>query len=201
MKHINNLIISLLLIIPLTINSQSIVKHQNTIEVNSTVKITKEITVYRTKVMLNFIEEGDYSSLEEFKETYLKKTQEKGFKIENFKENELEYLTMGYQKSGTLYTYETSSKEKFLSLLKTHINGIYYYDFEQKFIFNEKVYDKSLEKIIAKAKVRANKTAKKINRKIGKIIMIKDNTPLLENEWYPMPSKDHLNFDITFEML
>jgi len=201
MKHINNLIIALLLIIPLTINSQSIVKHQNIIEVNSTVKITKEIIVYRVKVMFNFIGEGDdYSSLEEKKEAYLKKTQKKGFKIENFKENELEYLIMGYKK-GVLYTYETSSKEKFLSLLKIHINGIYYYDFEQKFIFNEKVYDKSLEKIIAKAKVKANKIAKKINRRIGKIIMIKDNTPLLENEWYPMPSKDHLNFDITFEML
>jgi len=199
------LIIAFALLLTGVTTAQNIAEIHNTIEVNSSVNVDKEVIGYRVKIILSLDQLGygvsDCNSFEELKERYFKKLKEKGIDTDKFKESKIEYLTMYFQKDGTVYNFETKSKEDISKVLSTRINGVSTNSFEYQIDIDNIEYDVLYEEALQKATDKAKKIALKSKRKIGKIAKVTDNSSYYKNWVYYNPQDEFLQFTITFEML
>ncbi|HBK71893.1 MAG TPA: hypothetical protein DDZ39_09610 [Flavobacteriaceae bacterium] len=200
-----NLIVTVVVLMTLTITAQENYKLQNTIEINTSVDFKREIISYRAKIIISLDQisygNSECNTFEDLKQRYFTKLEAKGIDTNKFKENKLEYLGMYYQKEGTIYTYETSSKEEISKMMSVRINGVTNSSLEYQLRLDDQVYDKLLEEALVKAKNKANRIALQTNRKIGKIVRIEDGSSDGVSRVYYAPQSEVLHFSITFEML
>ncbi len=199
------LIIAVLLLIAANTFAQEKTSSKNTISVSSNVKFKKEVKGYRVKLILGLDQMGygnnECNSLEELKKKYFDKLKEKGIDPAQLEEKKIEYLSMYYQREGTVYYYEAATEEEVTKILSTKVNGVTSNGLEYKVEIDNDVYDSLIEKAIHQAKDKANRIAKKVNKKVGEIAMISDNTYGHDDWVYYSPKDEYIRINVVFELL
>ena len=144
----------------------------NTLSVSGSVKVERKVTQYKAKVLLNMDQvlysNPEYKTLDDLKNAYFNMLRTKSFDTSKFKEDELSYLTYGYQKEGTVYFYETTNPQDIKTLSFNRINGITVY-IQVKAEVEEGTLNKLLKTAFANAKENATRLASAANKKVGDI--------------------------------
>ena len=169
---------------------------KNTISVSSNVKFKKEVKAFRIKLIMGLDQMGygnnECNTLDELKKKYFDKLKEKGIDPNKLEEKKIEYLSMYYQREGTVYYYEASTEEEVSKVLSARVNGITNNGLEYKMQLDDATYDNLIEKAIIQAKDKAKRIATKANKKVGEIAMISDNSYGLEDWVYYSPKDEYL---------
>jgi len=122
------LIIAVLLLIGANTFAQENKDNRNTISVSSNVKFKKEVKAYRVKLIMGLDQMGygnnECKTLDELKKKYFDKLKEKGIDANKLKESKVEYLSMYYQREGTVYYYEATTIEEVTKILGVRVNGV-----------------------------------------------------------------------------
>ncbi|MET2984611.1 SIMPL domain-containing protein [Aureibaculum conchae] len=199
------LIIAVLILIAANTFAQENTSTKNTISVSSNVKFKKEVKAYRVKLVMGLDQMGygnnECNTLDELKEKYFAKLKEKGIDPTKLEEQKIEYLSMYYQREGTVYYYEASTEEEVQKVLSARVNGITNNGLEYKMELEDTIYDSLIEKAIEQAKDKAERIAKKANRKVGKIAMISDNSYGNDGWAYYSPKDEYIRINVVFELL
>jgi len=199
------LIIAVLLLIAGNTIAQESTSTKNTISVSSNVKFTKEVKAYRVKLIMGLDQMGygnnECNTLDELKKKYFDKLKEKGIDPTKLEEKKIEYLSMYYQREGTVYYYEATTEEEVSKILSAKVNGVTNNGLEYKTEMDDALYDSLIEKAIKQAKDKANRIAKKANKKVGEIAMISDNSYGHEDWVYYSPKDEYVRINVVFELL
>ncbi|MDY7394291.1 SIMPL domain-containing protein [Aureibaculum sp. 2210JD6-5] len=199
------LIIAVLLLIAANTFAQGNSSTKNTISVSSSVKFKKEVKAYKVKLIMGLDQMGygntECNTLDELKEKYFDKLKEKGIDPNKLKEQKIEYLSMYYQREGTVYYYEATTEEEVQKVLSARVNGVTNNGLEYRMELDDALYDNLIEKALEQAEDKANRIAKKANRKVGKIAMISDNSYTYEDWVYYSPKDEYLRINVVFELL
>ncbi|QCX38726.1 DUF541 domain-containing protein [Aureibaculum algae] len=199
------LIIAVLLLIVANTFAQDQASTKNTISVSSNVRFKKEVKAFRIKLIMGLDQMGygnnECNTLDELKKKYFDKLKEKGIDPNKLEEKKIEYLSMYYQREGTVYYYEASTEEEVSKVLSARINGITNNGLEYKMQLDDATYDNLIEKAIIQAKDKAKRIATKANKKVGEIAMISDNSYGLEDWVYYSPKDEYLRINVVFELL
>ncbi len=138
----------------------------------------------------------------ELKENYLTKFKVSGVDISKLKESEFQYLTTGYNKEGTVFNFKTKSRDEFIKVLKIKSLGVVVYS---RYVTYKPMNVEALsKKAIENARLKAEKIAKNINKKLGEIIAIEDdNFTEIREAIYEDSTEVPVNYQITvrFELL
>lgn len=199
------LIIAVILLIAANTFAQENTSTKNTISVTGNVKYKKEIKAYRVKLIMGLDQMGygnnECKTLDELKEKYFGKLKEKGIDPNKLEEKKVEYLSMHYQREGTVYYYETTTEEEVSKLLSVRMLGVTSNGLEYKMELDDAVYDTLIEKALSQAEDKAKRIAKKANKKVGKIAMISDNSYGHDDWVYYSPKDEYLRLLVVFELL
>ncbi len=199
------LIIAVLLLIGANTFAQENTSTKNTISVSSNVKFKKEVKAYRVKLVMGLDQMGygntECNTLEELKKKYFDKLKEKGIDPTKLEEKKIEYLSMYYQREGTIYYYEASTEEEVSKVLSARVNGVTNNGLEYKMEIDDAAYDSLVEKAIKQAKSKANRIAKIANKKVGEIATISDNSYGHEDWVYYSPKDEYVRINVVFELL
>lgn len=177
---------------------------QRTVSASGSTLIERVTTNYRIKVTLNmdqlYYSDPQCRSLEEFKEKYFTALKEHGFNPSTFEEKKMEFLSLGYQKEGTVLQFESSSKEEVEKLLSVKMTGVtLQYQFKSVIDLDKK--DTLLKLALADAKSNATKLCKLTGSSLGEIISISENSPK-SDIWnsYHNGYEEFLSVHVIFEM-
>ena len=196
------LIIAVFLLIVANTFAQDQASTKNTISVSSNVKFKKEVKAFRIKLIMGLDQMGygnnECNTLDELKKKYFDKLKEKGIDPNKLEEKKIEYLSMYYQREGTVYYYEASTEEEVSKVLSARVNGITNNGLEYKMQLDDATYDNLIEKAIIQAKDKAKRIATKANKKVGEIAMISDNSYGLEDWVYYSPKDEYLRINVVF---
>ncbi|WP_117880562.1 SIMPL domain-containing protein [Aureibaculum luteum] len=199
------LIIAVLLLIVANTFAQDQASTKNTISVSSNVKFKKEVKAFRIKLIMGLDQMGygnnECNTLDELKKKYFDKLKEKGIDPNKLEEKKIEYLSMYYQREGTVYYYEASTEEEVSKVLSARVNGITNNGLEYKMQLDDATYDSLIERAIIQAKDKAKRIATKANKKVGEIAMISDNSYGFEDWVYYSPKDEYLRINVVFELL
>ena len=199
------LIIAVLLLIAANTIAQEKSSTKNTISVSSNVKFKKDVKAFRVKLIMGLDQMGygnnECKTLDELKKKYFDKLKENGIDHTKLVEKKIEYLSMYYQREGTVYYYEANTEEEVSKILNTRVNGVTSNGLEYKTEIDDAVYDNLIEKAIEQAKNKAKRIAKKANKKVGEIAIISDNTYGLEDWVHYSPRDEYIRINVVFELL
>lgn len=170
---------------------------ETSIEVRGSAKIDREIESY----LIDFaIAEGGYGegegrkSFEDLKKTFFSKAKAAGFEESRFKEDKMGYQALQYYREGSLYTFETRTKEELLNAVKLANGGGVVTIVSTRLKFkpvkdNEKLYDAAF----SDSKEKGASIAKAINKKLGAVLTVTDLTAVesgSEETFYYKPVTD-----------
>ena len=175
----------------------------NYITVSGRALVKRTTVLYRAKIVLNadqlYFDNSGYESLEEFTEEYFKKLREKNIDPSKFKEEKIEYLGYGYQTAGTVFNYETDSKEQLLALSKVKMPEITI-QYKCKSVIKPEELLLLKEKSLADAKENALRICKVADKKLGDIIAISDNV-LAQTVWNDLYNyEEYASIEVSYEM-
>lgn len=149
------------------------------IEVRGEAVYEKVVENYTTEIILaqelcyNYNNEN--ISLEELKNTFLKKLAKNGINKNNLIENELDFLLLSYRKKGTFYKFTTKNKDEFLKLISIKSNGL---EFRNKKITYKSISASEAKKLrkraLEDAQKKADNYASIINKKTTEVTYIRD---------------------------
>lgn len=155
----------------------------NTISVVGTALIERETTEYRIKATLNmdqvYYSDPQCRSLEEFKAKYFKTLGEEGIDPSIFQEEKMEFLTLGYQKEGTVLKFETTSKEMAEKLMGIKMNGATL-QYQFKSVLRPEKRNELRRKALVDARANAAELCKISGGTLGEITSISENAPRQE---------------------
>ncbi|WP_350287593.1 SIMPL domain-containing protein [uncultured Croceitalea sp.] len=202
MKRI--LFFTLAALLTLSVKAQSVDKKQKTITVSGSSVIKRELVTYKAKVTLN-MDQAYYSNpecktLDELKDMYLEKVRKNGLDTSKFKENKLEFMTYGYQKDGTVLSYESATKEDIETLSAIKMAGVTYaYSF--KFEMTEAQRKTFLESALKEAEENAKRVCEASGQTIGEIISISETSPML-SIWknYHQDYPEYTSVNVAYEL-
>ncbi|MDY7394290.1 SIMPL domain-containing protein [Aureibaculum sp. 2210JD6-5] len=175
-----------------------------TIEVSGAVKLERKISRYRAKISIevnqNPYGDEEVSDLEEIKNQYYLALVENGVDVNKFVEDTFEFRTYNYQAEGTMLKYECESQKEISQLLDIKVPGIYINLLECKYIIDDESYDEITEAALEDAKIRANKIAAKIDKKVGAIVNLVDYRQL--NDYWTTfnPYDEFFELKVVFEL-
>lgn len=176
----------------------------NTISVVGTALTERETTEYRIKATLNmdqvYYSDPQCRSLEEFKAKYFKALEEEGIDPSIFQEEKMEFLTLGYQKEGTVLKFETTSKKMAEKLMGIKMNGVTL-QYQFKAVLTDEKRNELRKKALADARTNAEQLCKISGGTLGDIISISESTPRPEiwNTYYE--SYDELlSLNVSFQL-
>ena len=199
------LFIAVLLLIVANTFAQDNSKTKNTISVSSDVQYKKEVKAYRVKLILGLDQMGygnnECNTLDELKKKYFDKLKEKGIDPTKLEEKKIEYLSMYYQREGTVYYYVATTEDEVAKVLSAKINGLTNNGLEYKSKMDDDVYNSLVDKALKKAKAKANKIAKIANKKVGEITTISDNSYVNDDWVYYSPKDEYFRINVVFELL
>jgi hypothetical protein len=166
----------LILFIGIMTNAQE----KRTVTSTGSAIIKRETTHYRIKATLN-MDQAYYSdpqckSLEEFKEKYFNALRENGFDPKAFEESKMEFLTLGYQKEGTILKFETTSKEMAEILMSVRMNGITL-QYQFKSVLSPEKRNELRTKALADARANAEQLCEISGGTLGAIMNISESAP------------------------
>lgn len=198
-------IIAVLLLVGVNTFAQKNISNKKTISVSSNIKFKKEVKAYRVKLIMGLDQMGygntECNTLDELKKKYFYKLKENSIDPEKLEEKKIEYLSMYYQRKGTVYYYEASSEEEVSKLLSVKVNGVTNNGLEYKIVIDDGIYDGLIAKALKQAEAKAKRIANKANKKVGEIAMISDNSYGLEDWVYYSPKDEYIRINVVFELL
>ncbi len=203
MKKITLILITLLNLTTM-IHAQ---QNKASIEIIGNSTYQKDIQKYRAVIVLSldYKYNDELLTIEEIKTNYFKSLEKKGINTSQLKEDMFSYLTIGQQKEGTYFIFETSSKDTFFKLLSVKQDGVQILLKTQIFVASPK--EKELaEKAIENARHKAKAIATGLGKKIGKIIAISiSNSIQGEHEEYidsfSINEKETFSVIVKFELI
>lgn len=171
-------------------------KQETFIEVRGNAKIDREVESYRIDLTIaaEYAESEGRKDFEEIKKSFFAKAKAAGFEENRFKEDQMGYLALQYNRDGNLYSFETRSKEELLKVTKLANSG-----YGIVSIISTKLKYKPLkdrQKLLNAALLNSKETAatigKSINKKIGEILMVSDynDLELMSDDSYYRQSTD-----------
>ncbi len=139
-------------------------------------------------------------SLEEFKEKYFKTLREEGFNPDDFEESKMEFLTMGYQKEGTVLKFKTADNALAEKLLTLKMNGVTM-QYQFKAVLTAEKRNELRKKALADARANAVQLCKISGGTLGDITSISESAPRPE-VWssYYDSYEELLSLSISFEL-
>jgi hypothetical protein len=139
-------------------------------------------------------------SLEEFKEKYFKTLREDGFDPKAFTEQKMEFLTLGYQKEGTVLKFETTSKEMAEKLMRIKMNGVTL-QYQFKAVLTAEKRNELRKKALADARANAAQLCKISGGNLGDITSISESAPRPE-VWssYYDSYEELLSLSVSFQL-
>lgn len=190
----------LILLIGIMTNAQE----NRTVSATGSAIIKRETTEYRIKATLNmdqvYYSDPQCRSLEEFKEKYFKTLREDGFDPKAFTEQKMEFLTLGYQKEGTVLKFETTSKEMAEKLMRIKMNGVTL-QYQFKAVLTAEKRNELRKKALADAKANAAQLCKISGGTLGDITSISESAPRPE-VWssYYDSYEELLSLSVSFQL-
>lgn len=176
------LFLILITLVSFSTYAQNVSKEQKTVSVTGSTAIKRELVAYKAKITLNmdqaYYANPECKTLEEFKELYFEKVKKNGIDPVKFKENKLEFLTYGYQKDGTVFSYESTSKETIEKLASIKMPGLTY-SHSFKYEISEAQRRTFLKNALNAAEKNARRICQASGRKIKEIISIQETSPML----------------------
>lgn len=175
---------------------------QKTISVMGRAPVQRNVTAHKVKATLNmdqlYYSDPQIKSLQEFKDKYFEALRKAGIDPGKFVEKDMEFLTSGYQKEGTVLVFETSSEDTVKKLLAVKMNGVTL-QYLFKTTIDQKTMDSLLKTALADATAKAQKLCDLTGQSLGEIISISQNLPLTE-VWtgYYNDSDDYLSVSVTY---
>jgi len=149
-----------------------------TVTVYGRALVEREIVGYKATITLNmeqlYYANAGYETLDQLKEKYFEELRKKDINPNKFKEYPLEFLGYGYQGAGTIFKFETSSKEDVLKLSKVKMTGVNI-TYEKKSILESEELLNFKKDALAQAQENANRICKAANKKRGELISIADS--------------------------
>ena len=176
MKKLSILCVALMI----TVSTHAQDNIPSTIEVLSTIYFKPGFT-YSVQVIISRDFMYDYysqtKSLASVQEEYFQQITSLGMDIEAFKEDKIGYLTLGYTKEGTMFTFSTNSSKTLEKVLSVATPGCRVTrSMVSASVFPEKVRELAAA-VIEKTRKKATMIAETQNRKLGKILKIVDHEP------------------------
>ena len=190
----------LILLIGIMTNAQE----NRTVSATGSAIIKRETTEYRIKATLNmdqvYYSDPQCRSLEEFKEKYFKTLREDGFDPKVFTEQKMEFLTLGYQKEGTVLKFETTSKEMAEKLMRIKMNGVTL-QYQFKAVLTAEKRNELRKKALADARANAAQLCKISGGTLGDITSISESAPRPE-VWssYYDSYEELLSLSVSFQL-
>ncbi|MCG8322143.1 MAG: SIMPL domain-containing protein [Cytophagales bacterium] len=171
----------------------------STIEVMGTTYFKPDNLTYRVQVVisLSFIYNQVDIPLPDLLDEYFKRITSLGIDKKEFKEDKTAYLALSYEKKGTLFLFDTTSRETFEQVLsvKTSASGLR--PATASVTLSPEKSRELATAAIANARERAQGIAEGQDRKIGKILHIKDHQPGKVHNLHS--NSTHLDFDANYE--
>lgn len=188
----------------LLIGMLSNAQENRTVSATGSAVINRETTEYRIKATLNmdqvYYSDPQCKSLEEFKEKYFKTLREEGFNPDDFEESKMEFLTMGYQKEGTVLKFKTADNALAEKLLTLKMNGVTM-QYQFKAVLTAEKRNELRKKALADARANAVQLCKISGGTLGDITSISESAPRPE-VWssYYDSYEELLSLSISFEL-
>ena len=174
-----------------------------------TVNGTYEYTIgpeYISKMVVslnNVYYDAQTISLSEVKSGYYDKLKKAGISSSTLKEDVFAYNLLGYEKEGTIVEFRTKSMEEMKKFLSVKSIGVSRSESSLEFELNQEQAATYAEKAFENAKKKANAIATKVNRKVGKAMMISDtNLSKIQESLYYGNIKTNRDYyiSVTFEL-
>ena len=108
---------------------------------------------------------------------YFKRMTSLGIDKKEFKEDKIAYLALSYGKKGTLFLFDTTSRETFEQVLSVRTDASRLGLVSISAILSLEESEELATTAIANAREKAKGVAEEHNRSIGKILKIKDHQP------------------------
>ncbi len=121
-------------------------------------------------------------TLPQMKEKYDTVLKNNGMSLAQLKEDKFAYESLGYDKEGTIYEFETTSLEEFRKFMKSKSFGVQRLQFDQNIILDAEEIASLSKKAFENAKKKAEAMTKDIEVDLGKVISIDDNRNYLDEE-------------------
>ncbi|MFD0796123.1 SIMPL domain-containing protein [Maribacter chungangensis] len=154
---------------------------QRTTTVMGSATLEREVTAYKIKVTLNmdqvYYADPQCKTLEEFKDKYYAALTREGFDPSQLVEKKMEFMTLGYQKEGTILQLETTSKEMAEKLMKVRLNGVSL-QFNTKNTLTAAKRSLARKEALEDARTHAEELCKIAGKSLGEIVYISENTPV-----------------------
>lgn len=199
--------IILLLVTAFTVSAQTaVMDHQNNvIEVYGDITYSPKIAEYQATIILTldnyYYDSGEVCTFEELNNKFLKKLEEAGIDKKLLTEDKFEYQNKYYKKDGTAYHFAAASEEDFIKLSEIRLNGLSISNKKYLVDMSEESYFELYDKAFAEAKKKADYMAKKVDRKIGKVVMISDRNYTKNKYAYSNNDESYFSIRVAFELL
>ena len=183
----------------------------STIEVIGSTYFKPDNLTYRAQIVisLHFMYSQVDIPMPDLLDEYFKRITSLGIDKKEFKEDKIAYLALSYEKKGTLFLFDTTSRETFEQVLSVRTTASSLRSTTKSVILSPEKSRELARAAIANAREKAQGIVEGENRKIGKILTIKDHQPgkvlnfnsnstyidLDENYAYPY------SVTVTFELL
>lgn len=198
------LVFTLVLLSAFNAKAQQAKPMANSVTVVEQVTVERKSVLYKATITLSednlYYSVGSYKDLAGLKEHYFKNLKENGIDPANFIEDKLEYISYGYQKDGTVFKFETSSKDEIQKLSQIKIAGVSV-TYKHKLMLKPGQRISLKKKVLAKAKENALDVCKAADKKLGEIITITDSN-LPEEMWNSLQNnyEEYYYMTVTYEM-
>ena len=192
----------------LFISIQSFGQQKPTVTVTSNVKYSKTPIKFNAKIAISIgaSYQKYYADLDALKKGYLQVFKDENLDISKLKEDHFTYVMLGYKNPGTVYYLEVNSKKEFEKYMSV------YFENATIILRNASEYESSKtptelsKEALKKARQKAKVIAKSANKKLGKIIKIKNfnSNEFSTQEFYYTERKEIISnykLEVEFEML
>ncbi len=179
---------------------QNVEMHKNVISVYGNTTFTRTISGYKARIVIHSNEHIKNKDITSRMSYYLTTLQEKGIDTSKFNEKKLEFSSSSYHDKGTILEFTTTSAEEIKKLLNIQFDGIIPVFKSYKMDIDDKTYDEIFQKGIEDAERKAKKMAKRVEKKIGIILSIRES-PLPKSLWTSEIHEENFSVQVVFEML
>ena len=151
----------------------------STIEVVGNTYFTPHNLIYHVEVMISMrlLHDPDTPPFADLLDEYFQKITSLGIDKKEFKEDKLAYLAFLYEEKGTLFLFDTTSRETFKQVLTVKTTASSLRAVTASVILSPEKSRELATAAIANAREKAQGIVEGQNRKIGKILTIKDHQP------------------------
>lgn len=179
-------------------------RQDHAIQVGGATKINREVETYLidSSIAAEYGDTEGKKSFEDIKKNFFAKIKEAGLDENQFKEDKMGYQALQLFREGSLYTFQTRSRDELLKAAKL-ANGSIINITGTRVKFKPVVKDeKGYEAAFLDSKEKAAMVAKAINKKLGPVLAVMDLTQqetTVEESYYFKPiAEQYIYLSVSF---